>query len=236
MLRGGVLRFRAENLVLYDVSARQHDDASAAPWVVLTSKTPAPASRPISSPASGKPSSLPKMPAKAPASTSPASCGIVQTNRGFFSVQSTAGAGTTFRVFLPSALALPSGNGELILVVDDESAIRDVTTTTTLSRHGYRVIAAQDSSDGLALFAPCSREISVLITDRNMPRLDGAAIAGVVRRLNPAAKILAASGLGSRGKPGSPTPPFANAFLAKPFSIETLCVTLHQLLHPAPPF
>ncbi|MCX6954310.1 MAG: response regulator, partial [Verrucomicrobia bacterium] len=168
--------------------------------------------------------------------------GIVETHHGFVTVESEVGRGTRFRVYLPAAEgapgepstpaahAVPRGRGELILVVDDEVNIRNV-TTATLSRHGYRVIAARDGAEALALFTPRSHEIVLIITDVHMPRLDGAAVAGVVRRLNPAVKILAASGLGSGGAPGVSTPAFADVFLSKPFNVETLLGAIDELLH-----
>ena len=119
--------------------------------------------------------------------------------------------------------------GELVLVVDDEVSIRNM-AATILSRHGYRVLTAGDGAEAIALFAPRSKEIRLLITDLSMPKLDGPALAGVVRRLNPGIKIIAVSGLGSAGGK-STTKDFTNSFLVKPFRPDALLTMVHDVLH-----
>ncbi len=173
--------------------------------------------------------------------------GIVETHGGFISLQTTLGKGTSFRIFFPadgspsspaiaptSAPAIqPRGNGDLILVVDDEPSIRNM-SAAILARHGYRVLTAGDGAEGISLFAPRAREIRVVITDLSMPNLDGAAFASVVQRLNPAVKIIAVSGLGQENQSRHSTLPFAHAFLVKPFRPELLLTTVHELLCPPP--
>ena len=244
--RGGTLTLRAENLVLDDLGVRAIPGARPGPWLVLQVDDTGTGIAPDVLARIWEPFYTTKETGKGTGLGLSTVRGIVETHHGFVSVQSEVGRGTTFRVFLPAAegalgetplpatLAVPRGHGELLLVVDDEVNIRNV-TTTTLSRYGYRVIAARDGVEALALFPPRSHEISLLITDLHMPGLDGAAIARVVRRLNPAVKILAASGLGSGGRPDSPVPAFADAFLAKPFNVETLLRAVHDLLHAPPP-
>jgi DNA-binding NtrC family response regulator len=124
------------------------------------------------------------------------------------------------------------GNGELILIVDDEAQIRDI-TAAILSHHGYRVIIAGDGTEAVALFAPRSAEIRIIITDLSMPNLDGASLANVARRLNPDVKILAMSGLASGGL-NTEMQRYAGAFLIKPFKAEALLNTVEKLLHGAP--
>ncbi len=245
MPRGGSLRVRAENLVLNDETARQHDGASAGPWVVLHVEDTGVGIVPDVLARIWEPFFTTKESGKGTGLGLSTVRGIVQTHHGFTTVQSTVGLGTTFRVYLPAAVGalgepiastpptLPRGQRELILVVDDEADIREI-ITTTLTRQGYRVLAARDGAEALTLFTQRGREIRVMITDLNMPRLDGSAVASVVRRLNPAVRIIAASGLGSDGKPGTPAPSFADAFLAKPFSVETLLDSLHRVIHLAP--
>ena len=127
------------------------------------------------------------------------------------------------------------GKGELILVVDDEPQIRDI-TAAILSRHGYRVLIAADGTEAVAIFASRSNEISVLVTDLRMPNLDGAALASVVQHLNPTVKILAMSGLSSGADYQMKR--FAGALLFKPFKAEALLQAVHGLLNPesATPF
>jgi CheY-like chemotaxis protein len=171
--------------------------------------------------------------------------GIVENHKGFIDMQTKTGWGTTFRVFLPAANVeqkpggttsvhpfAARGNGELILIVDDEAQIREI-TAAILSQHGYRVIIAADGTEAVALFAPRSTEIRVLITDLGMPNLDGASLANVARRLNPNVKILAMSGLASGGL-SNEMRRFADAFLIKPFKGDILLNTVNTLLRGAP--
>ncbi len=173
--------------------------------------------------------------------------GIVESHGGFATVHTLVGRGTTFRVHFPAAeisatgtgdpapvSAVSRGAGELVLVVDDEPGVRNL-AAAILARHGYRVLTAADGAEAIALFAPRSKDIRVVITDLSMPNLDGAALAGVVQRINPAVKVIAVSG--HQGGPGATAPAgpaFAQAFLLKPFRPEALLTMVHELLR-APP-
>lgn len=172
--------------------------------------------------------------------------GIVENHQGFITLQTTVGAGTTFEVYLPATEAeaadrlepgpapAPRGNGELLLLVDDESANRDV-AQATLARQGYRVLAAASGAEAVSVFIPRADEIRLLITDVHMPTIDGAALSHILRRFRPGLKILALSGLSQ--SPGAETErpeEFASDFLAKPFKPEALLAKVHALLNPAP--
>ncbi|HYP18284.1 MAG TPA: response regulator [Opitutus sp.] len=172
--------------------------------------------------------------------------GIVEGHSGFVGVNTVQGKGTVFRVYLPavestsaSAVAgaalppVPRGMGELVLVVDDEPSIRNM-AAAMLSRHGYRVLTAADGAEAIALFAPRSKDIRVVITDLSMPHLDGAALAGVIHRLNANVKIIAVSGLSPETAGGQSTPPFVHAFLNKPFRPEVLLTMVFDLLRTPP--
>jgi PAS domain S-box-containing protein len=244
MPQGGVLRLRAENLLLDATAARHLPGGRPGAWVVLhvedtgTGMTPAILARIwepfFTTKGAGKGTGIGLVTVR----------GIVETHQGFVTVQSQPGAGTVFRVYLPASDSLPGappptvsadaprGLGELVLVVDDEVNIRNV-TATTLARYGYRVLTARDGTDALALFTPHRQEIRLVITDVNMPRLDGAAIAVVFRRLNPTVKILAASGA-PPGPAAHQPPPYADAFLGKPFTAEILLAAVHRLLRLPP--
>lgn len=239
---GGKLLLRAENVFLDDAAALAIKGGRPGAWLVLHVEDTGTGIDPeilarvwepfYTTKASGKGTGLGLSTVR----------GIVESHHGFITIESELGRGTAFHVYLPAAQdalgdssspsihAIPRGHGELILVVDDEPNIRDV-TAATLNRHGYRVTAANDGSDALAHFSRCSRDVRLVITDLHMPRLDGEAISRVIRCVNPTVKILAASGLDSAARPEGGTPAFADAFLAKPFNVDTLLRTVHRLLH-----
>ncbi len=171
--------------------------------------------------------------------------GIVEAHQGFVEVESVVNRGTVFRINLPAAenisppadfaapALLPRGSGQLILLVDDEATVRDV-TRATLARYGYRVLAASSATEAVSLFIPRSDEVRLLITDLHMPSLDGAALARILQRIKPGLKILAISGLtgASLGAASAKPEQFADDFVAKPFKPEVLLRKVHQLLQP----
>ncbi len=159
---------------------------------------------------------------------------IIKSHGGFLKVESEVGRGTSFQVYLPAdpetsaaepPVPAPSeitrGHGELVLVIDDETAIRDV-TRQTLETFGYRVVLAADGAEGIALYAQRPAEIALVITDMMMPVMDGSATIQVLTRINPAIKIIAASGLAVAENVAKATGAGAQDFLAKPFTAQTL--------------
>jgi PAS domain S-box-containing protein len=166
---------------------------------------------------------------------------IVKSHGGFINLESEMGKGTTFRIYIPatgttsglpaaSEIAdLPMGNGELILIIDDEAAIREI-AKETLQAHGYNAITASDGAEGIALFAENKKDIKVVITDIMMPVMDGTAAIIALKRISPDVKIIAASGLTAKGQIMSPSDPNVQAFLTKPYTAEKLFKTLAEAL------
>ncbi|MCY7348952.1 MAG: response regulator, partial [Pyrinomonadaceae bacterium] len=163
---------------------------------------------------------------------------IVKSHGGFINTYSEPNRGTGFSVYLPAnenensqtetaaqSLPFPTGGGELILIVDDEKNIRQV-TSATLEKYGYRTLTAADGTEALAIYAQNAAEIAVVLTDMAMPFMDGAATIRALRRMNPTLPIIAASGLMSEHTAEIN----ADAFLTKPYTAETLLNTLANLL------
>lgn len=162
---------------------------------------------------------------------------IIKSHGGFINVYSESGKGTQFTIYLPAAESefaakenkstspYPTGNGELILIVDDEENIRQI-TKATLEKFGYKTLTASDGTEAMAIYAHNSAEIALVITDMAMPYMDGAATIRALRKLNSNLPIIAASGL--------PTNEIndlnVNAFLSKPYTAEKLLNTLAQVL------
>lgn len=164
---------------------------------------------------------------------------IIESHKGTIQVSSVVGEGTTFKVYLPStkpiarpearrpAAQLPRGNGEMILLVDDEPAIR-LMTGTILRNYGYEVLVASDGLDALKVYGENRQQIRLVLTDMMMPNMDGPTLITQLLARDPALPILAASGLAD---PGVLAAGQVKAFLSKPYSAETLMNVIHQSLH-----
>lgn len=133
---------------------------------------------------------------------------------------------------------MPPGRGELILIVEDDALVRHA-VAEILEKYGYRVVSCADGVDAKAVFGSRPDEISLVVTDVDMPRLGGVALARALLELRPAVRLIAMSGL-SRSETGASDVPaikqLAHAFLLKPFQPEELLGAVHRLLQvPAKP-
>jgi nitrogen-specific signal transduction histidine kinase/CheY-like chemotaxis protein len=245
MPNGGTLSLRAENCTLDARAAKKIEGALPGSWVVLHVEDTGTGIADETLSRIWEPFFTTKEAGRGTGLGLSTVRGIVENHGGFLAVKTIKGVGTSFRVYLPSALlpaemgaAVPArdrairGNGELILIVDDEPQIRDI-TAAILSRHGYRVLLACDGTEAVAVFASHSAEIKVIVTDLRMPNLDGIALSNVALHLNPGVKILAMSGLSSGGS-DIEMKRFTGNLLYKPFKAEALLQAVAGLLHPEP--
>jgi PAS domain S-box-containing protein len=165
---------------------------------------------------------------------------IIQSHDGFIDVDSERGQGTQFRVYLPVSTeeqerpavsgepdGAAAGNGERVLLVDDEEFILE-TAREALFDAGYRVFTAERGE--AALDRVEDDEIDIVVTDLRMPEMDGFDLIRTLRARHPNLPIVAASGVAD-GRTDEALEAGANAFLAKPFSAETLQSTLYEALH-----
>ena len=168
--------------------------------------------------------------------------GIVHQHQGWVSVASTPRTGTTFRVYLPFLMgvkdAMPArplkppkpGGNETILLVEDEEMVRRL-ATKILKRLGYQVLAAATASEALRLWAKHADEIRLLLTDMVMPEgTTGLQLAEKLRRAKASLKIVLMSGYSSEIVNNDVPHDGIDAFVNKPFDLETLSTTIRQLL------
>jgi CheY-like chemotaxis protein len=121
------------------------------------------------------------------------------------------------------------GHGELILIIDDEAAIREI-TKDTLEAYGYKAITASDGAEGISVFAENKKMIRAVIIDIMMPIMDGTAAILVLKKMDPDVKIIAASGLTAKGQVTPPPASSVEGFLTKPYAAEALLKTLRTVL------
>jgi DNA-binding NtrC family response regulator len=124
---------------------------------------------------------------------------------------------------------LPRGQGELVLVVDDEQAIRGV-DQRTLTRFGSRVVLAADGKEAVSIYTVRQQEIDVVLTDMAMPTMDGPATIRALREINPQVRIIGSSGHATSESVG---PVKGNAvlhFVPKPYAATTLVTAIHKAL------
>lgn len=166
---------------------------------------------------------------------------IVKGLKGFVHVYSEVGLGTRFKVCIPAHLSeadtMPTrlqssvrrGRGELILVVDDEHAMREA-GRRTLERSGYRVITAAHGVEAVTQFAQHRADVALVLTDMVMPIMDGPATVVALRALEPAVKIVVTSGLGSGGTQARVRELGVDGFVPKPFTAEPLLEAIARAL------
>jgi CheY-like chemotaxis protein len=173
--------------------------------------------------------------------------GVVRSHGGFMNVTSEVDKGTNFIVHLPAQVDteeaglieqsdedLPRGNGECILLVDDEAPILKV-TSKTLQAYGYRVLTASNGAKAVAVFAQNQEDIALVLTDMMMPVMDGPAAIHALLRIRPELKIIGASGLTSKGVMARANLPGVKHFIAKPYSAAGLLKLVRSCLSDGAP-
>lgn len=168
--------------------------------------------------------------------------GIVKQNNGFINVYSEAGHGTTFRIYLPrqegeakltqpeDIQPLPFGNGEIILVVEDEASILAL-NKTMIEQLNYTVLTAGTPLEALELAKEHGKGIDLLLTDVIMPEMNGRDLARAIGEFCPNARTLFMSGytanvIAHRGELESDV-----HFIPKPYSTGELARAIQATLH-----
>ena len=241
MPEGGSISIKAENAFVDENYARMHIEAKAGRFVMITVSDTGPGMTSEVQSRIFEPFFTTKEMTKGTGLGLSTALSIVKSHGGFINVYSELHRGSQFSVYLPAIETaepseagtlqtdLPLGNGELILVVDDEESIREI-TRGTLETFGYRVLIASDGTEALAIYADKKNEIAVVLTDMVMPFMDGPVTIRALQRMNPQVRIIAASGLGTVQRAGEGALEGVSVFLTKPYTAEKLLKTLAQML------
>jgi len=168
--------------------------------------------------------------------------GIVRGHHGFLDVQSTPDAGTTFLLYFPAGApagreqAVASspapgarlGQRATILLVEDEPIVRTV-TASVLTSLGYKVVTATDGTDALFKLAELGGDVTTMLTDLQMPHMDGQALVRVVVKMMPDLPIIVMSGTFTAEAEADLSALGVRARLEKPFDESKLVAVLREV-------
>ncbi|MEH2087200.1 hybrid sensor histidine kinase/response regulator [Nostoc sp.] len=239
MSNGGTLSISAENMLIDANYARMNLEAKEGPYIVIT----------VSDSGVGIPKEMldrifepfftTKDVGQGTGLGLSTVLGIVKSHGGFVNVYSEPESVTSFKVYLPAVggietrspenLPPKTGHGELILVVDDEAAIQEM-TTTSLEAHNYKILVASDGIEAIALYAQNRDKISAVLMDIMLPSLDGLTAIRTLQKINPQVRIIASSGLMSDNKLSAVAAIGVNTFLSKPYTVNELLLCIQKVL------
>jgi len=239
MPNGGILSLAAENLCIDEAYTRMNPEAHPGSFVVIT----------VADTGTGIPAELleqifdpfftTKEVGKGTGLGLSTVLGIVKNHGGFVKVHSKVEQGTQFKVYLPAIkqgvtepveeFPLSSGHNELILIVDDELSIQQV-TKTALENYNYRTLTASDGIEAISVYAEHKHDISLVLMDVMMPSMDGLTAIRTLQKLNPKVKVIAMSGLATNSQLAQLIESDVKAFLPKPYSVKNLMDTLQSVL------
>ena len=172
----------------------------------------------------------------------PTVLGIAENHGGFVHLETQPGTGTTFFVHIPAApgdalggenaaggVDAGKGNGELILVVDDEPSVRKL-TSAILGRNGYRTLTAAEGREGIKIYEQNRQNVRLVVSDLMMPQMDGPSMLRGLRELNPDLRSIIITGLGEENRIAEARAAGADMILNKPFAADQLLMSVKQLI------
>ena len=165
--------------------------------------------------------------------------GIVLDHGAALEVSSSPGTGTTFSVYLPlteaepaqepAPLAAPRGNGETILVVDDEESLVRL-AEEVLASLGYEPVGCVGASEAQRVFRAAPQRFDALLTDAIMPEMSGLELLAELRQVRPGLPVILVSGYGGPDLNAAATAAGAHAVLMKPLGKADLAQSLAEVL------
>ncbi len=240
MPNGGFLRISAENLFIDEPLARRNLEAQVGPYILITVSDTGVGVPPDSLDKIFDPFFTTKEVGQGTGLGLSTVLGIVKNHGGFVQACSEVGQGAQFQVYLPIAETPegsqieepepPLGKGELILIVDDEALIREM-TKTSLETYNYKVLTASNGIEAISLYGQHKDSVNAVLMDMMMPSMDGVAAIRTLQRSNPQVKIIAVSGLAASDQLAAAMATGVETFLPKPYTSEALLKTLHEVLN-----
>lgn len=239
MPNDGTLSISAENLLIDENYARMHLEAKTGPYTVITVSDTGVGIPPEIIDRIFEPFFTTKELGKGTGLGLSTVIGIIKSHGGFVNVYSEVGSGTHFKVYLPAEQGIETqsaqermvlmGRGELILVVDDEPSIQEI-TKAALEAYNYKILSAGDGIEAIALYAQHKDKISAVLIDMMLPTLDGFTAIRTLLKINPQVKIVAISGLVSSSKLTAAVGDHVKTFLSTPYTVKELLHTLQVVL------
>lgn len=175
--------------------------------------------------------------------------GIIRNHNGFVEVESEPAAGTTFRIYLPvpvtqetldattaengAATPTSTSGSETILLIEDEESIIEM-LTTIFRTQGYQVIVAMDGHTGVEKYKQSQNDIDLVISDMGLPRLTGEEVFYRIRRINPEARVIIASGFVDPDRKSELYKAGLTRFVQKPYFPMDILKVVREILDESP--
>ena len=240
MPKGGKLNISAENLLIDECYAQMNVYAKTGAYIVVTVADTGVGMHPEIQERIFEPFFTTKEVGKGTGLGLSTALGIVKNHGGFVNVYSKLNKGTILKIYLPIQQAEEkhidncdeledlNGSGELILVVDDEPAIRKI-TKSSLEAYNYRVLTASNGIEALEIYTRYQREINLVLLDMMMPEMDGETTIATLQKINSGVKIIAISGLVLNYNTVSHQSLCVKAFMSKPCTGKELLHTIAKV-------
>ncbi len=239
---GGTLTIQTENILLDDDFCRLHVGVNPGPHVLLTVSD---TGRGIEKEILDRIfdpfySTKPRDSNKGTGLGLPVVQGIVEQHDGYISVESEVGKGTTFRIYFPALesdkftktvkeIPVPMGGNETILLVEDEEPLRRL-GLRILEKYGYKVLGVCDGQEAVEVYKKEQDNISLVILDIVMPRMDGKQCIQELLKINPDVKVLISSGVAQDDLIEDVVDLGAKGSLIKPYDIRGLLEKVREVL------